>query len=101
MSDGQISICQDAIRIEGCTYHLSATYGCGVGPFAWAIQPLDFQVTHRPGRMHSNADGLSRQAWLDDDTAPTALSRRRRGSVHPQQHGATPLKVLISPVDNL
>ena len=30
-SDGQISIYQDAIRVEGCTYHLSATYGCGVG----------------------------------------------------------------------
>ena len=29
-SDGKISICQDANRVEGCTYHLSATYGCGV-----------------------------------------------------------------------
>ena len=41
-------------------------------------------MTHRPGRMHSNADGLSRQAWLDDDTAhtpPTASQQKEKGEV--------------------
>ena len=49
--------------------------------WALAIQPFDFQVTHRPGRLHSNADGLSRQAWLDDDTAPTASQQKEKGEV--------------------
>ena len=52
--------------------------------WALAIQSFDFQVTHRPGRMHSNADGLSRQAWLNDDTAhtpPTASQQKENWEV--------------------
>ena len=31
-------------------------------------------VVHRPGRLHGNADGLSRIPWVEDDTAETRLS---------------------------
>ena len=30
---------------------------------------LDFEVKHRPGTSNSNADGLSRQAWSDQDAS--------------------------------
>lgn len=35
--------------------------------WALALQPYHFTITHRPGKDHGNADGLSRQSW------PTAL----------------------------
>lgn len=35
--------------------------------WALAIQPFDFIIEHRPGKLHSNADGLSRQSWGTDD----------------------------------
>ena len=31
--------------------------------WALTLQPYNFVVTHRPGRLNANADGLSRQAW--------------------------------------
>ena len=34
--------------------------------WALALQQFDFDVLHRPGTLHSNADGLSRQAWESD-----------------------------------
>ena len=34
--------------------------------WALALQPFTFTVTHRPGRAHGNADGLSRQAWVNE-----------------------------------
>ena len=33
-----------------------------------ALQDYDFEISHRAGASHQNADGLSRQAWPDDDT---------------------------------
>ena len=34
--------------------------------WALAVQPFDFSISHRPGKSHGNADGLSRQAWPED-----------------------------------
>ena len=74
--------------------------------WALAIQPFDFQVIHRPGRMHSNADGLSRQAWPDDDMAhkqPTyrIAAEEEGGSVgKSQQQRATLLKESSLPNHN-
>ena len=35
--------------------------------WALAIQPFDFVLVHKPGLQHGNADGLSRQAWAEED----------------------------------
>ena len=35
--------------------------------WALAVQPFDFEILHRPGEKHQNADGLSRQAWEIED----------------------------------
>ena len=32
-----------------------------------SLRDLDFEVQHREGIAIGNADGMSRQAWLDDD----------------------------------
>ena len=34
--------------------------------WALALQPFSFTVMHRPGKIHGNADGLSRQSWGED-----------------------------------
>ena len=47
--------------------------------WALALQPSDFRVQHRPGKV--NTDGLSRQAWTEDSEC------RRRGE---ECQGATP-----------
>lgn len=38
--------------------------------WALALQQYQFTVTHRKGSCHSNADGLSRQAWRQDPSTP-------------------------------
>ena len=53
--------------------------------WALALQPFDFQVTHRPGRMHTNADGLSRQAWPDICTPMLMDSLDRHGPTYAHQ----------------
>ena len=42
----------------------------------WALarQPYLFEVQHRPGVRHQNADGLSRQSWGRATDEPDALS---------------------------
>ena len=35
--------------------------------WALALQPFMFTVKHRPGVQNGNADGLSRQAWTQDN----------------------------------
>jgi len=60
--------------------------------WALATQPFDFTVTHRPGRLHSNADGLSRQAWPPDDPEkmeliPCFAAGEEGGSVVKPQQG--------------
>ncbi len=53
--------------------------------WALAVQPFSFQIVHRPGRLHGNADGLSRQAWPDEEDTtqiqPTASQQEGRGEV--------------------
>ena len=41
--------------------------------WALAVQPFTFEVMHRPGRSNGNADGLSRQAWSEDEEDMTLL----------------------------
>ena len=56
-----------------------------------ALQSYDFEVIHRSGVTHQNADGLSRQEWEDDSTDGTTsqtLPLAREGEmlgVEPQQ----------------
>ena len=35
--------------------------------WSFRLQPFDFTVSHRPGVKNGNADGLSRQAWDEND----------------------------------
>ena len=57
--------------------------------WALAVQPFDFSISHRPGKSHGNADGLSRQAWPEPTQSwrhlPTtqlpALRLKRRGGI--------------------
>ena len=35
--------------------------------WALTLQDYDFEVIYRPGVKHQNADGLSRQAWPEDE----------------------------------
>lgn len=37
-----------------------------------SLQPFDFEVVHRPGSEHANADGLSRQAWPSSELSSAA-----------------------------
>ena len=46
-----------------------------------AIQPFNFVVKHRPGLLHSNADGLSRQAWNEESDTGSAPQQERRGGM--------------------
>ena len=41
--------------------------------WALAVQPFTFEVMHRPGRSNGNADGLSRQAWSENEEDMTLL----------------------------
>ncbi len=38
--------------------------------FALALQSWQVTLIHRPGRAHSNADGMSRQAWSESEDNP-------------------------------
>ncbi len=49
--------------------------------FALALQQFDVQIIHRPRQSHSNADGMSRQAWPDDDEAAQCLSDSPPGRI--------------------
>lgn len=35
------------------------------------LQPYDYKVTHQPGKDNRNANGLSRQAWEEDEDPDT------------------------------
>ena len=37
--------------------------GARVARWVLALQAYDFEVVHKPGAQHANADDLSRQAW--------------------------------------
>ena len=41
--------------------------------WALAVQPFDFSISHRPGKSHGSADGLSRQAWPEDYATDTVV----------------------------
>ena len=62
--------------------------------WALAMQPFNFTIEHRPGVQNGNADGLSRQAWRDDNNAPHCCAAGEEGGSvgdRPlQQQGATP-----------
>ena len=62
--------------------------------WALAMQPFNFTIEHRPGVQNGNADGLSRQAWRDNNNAPHCCTAGEEGgSVGDsplQQQGATP-----------
>ncbi len=51
--------------------------------FALALQGFRVELEYRPGRLHQNADGMSRQAWLssDDESAHCALSDLTSGQI--------------------
>ena len=56
--------------------------------WALAIQPFEFTIEHRPGSSHNNADGMSRQAWIDGkDESNCSTAKEGEGSVgySPQQ----------------
>ena len=44
-----------------------------------ALRDYDFEISHRAGASHQNADGLSRQVWSDDNTPePQVLPQEGR-----------------------
>ena len=47
--------------------------------WALALQPYLFQVQHRPGVRHQNADGLSRQSWGHTEDKPDGLTLGEEG----------------------
>ncbi len=51
--------------------------------FALALQGFRVELEYHPGRLHQNADGMSRQAWLssDDESAHCALSDLTSGQI--------------------
>ena len=51
--------------------------------WALAVQPFDFEILHRPGEKHQNADGLSRQAWEIEDMMESSnfIPKEGEGSV--------------------
>ena len=51
-----------------------------------ALQDYDFEISHRAGASHQNADGLSRQAWPDDDTPEPLVLPQEGGDVGVTRH---------------
>jgi len=50
----------------------------------WALilQHYSFMVKYRPGKQHQNADGLSRQAWAEQDrTQMTMCGLQKEGEM--------------------
>ena len=45
--------------------HTTVKAGPRVTRWALALQPYDYTVVHRKGTLNGNADGLSRQAWIN------------------------------------
>ena len=43
--------------------------------WALALQTYHFDIIHRSGSRHQNADGLSRQEWLNDTSQTPPLAR--------------------------
>lgn len=54
--------------------------GARVTRWALTLQPFDFQIIHKPGKKHADADGLSREG--SGTLAPEALSKEE-----PKNHG--------------
>lgn len=82
-----------------CLRYLDSVKDAGGRRTRWSLllQPFNFDVQHRPGTANGNADGLSRQAWIDDTTLhdPTdaSLQGRAEGSVvSPHYSGVPQLK---------
>lgn len=46
-----------------------------------ALQDYDFEICHRTGASHQNADGLSWQAWLDESTSEAQVRSQEGGDV--------------------
>ena len=57
--------------------------------WALALQAYFFDVQHRAGVNHSNADGLSRQAWPEVDSIPDKDSKAeiKRDRLSPREGG--------------
>ena len=51
--------------------------------WALALQPFSFEVLHRPGPDHANADAFSRQAWDEDDNDTPEEGEGSVGEPHP------------------
>ena len=57
---------------HGALKHLSTIKHGGPRLTRWALalQPFSYKVEHRAGGYHGNVDGLSRQAWDEEDHTP-------------------------------
>ena len=65
---------------HGCLKYLHNMNDSGGRLVQWALrlQPYDYKITYRPGKDNGNADGLSRQAW-EEDEGPDALHGNKGG----------------------
>ena len=65
---------------HGRLKYLHNTKDSGGRLMRWALrlQSIDYKITHRPGKDNSNADGLYRQAW-EEDEGPDALHGEKGG----------------------
>lgn len=65
--------------------------------WALVLQPFNFHVQHRPGRLNGNADGLSRQAWMEDEDHKEEELQRTHCSAAGEEGGGVrePQKVTL------
>lgn len=78
--------------------------GARLVKWALALQQFDYEVRHRPGAQHLHADGLSRQAWVEQQQIPKVnnIHLRRlkcgQGSVKPWTTRTEPMASPVMPV---
>ncbi len=60
----------EVITDHKCLEWLDSVRDAGGRRTRWSLrlQPFDFTIRHRPGTANGNADGLSRQAWLEESS---------------------------------
>ena len=65
---------------HGCLKYLHSMKDSGGQLMRWALrlQPYEYKITHRPGKDNGIADGLSKQAW-EEDEGPDALHGEKGG----------------------
>ena len=74
---------------HGALKHLSTIKYGGARVTRWvlALQPFEYTVQHRPGIHNGNADGLSRQAWEQEDTTQGSAPKKEGGVSGTSSHG--------------